>query len=53
MTRDRMMERAGVVHTSYGFEGHAGYGTPAHLRAIESHGPCPLHRMSFRPLKRD
>ena len=53
VTRDRMMERAGVVHRSYGFEGHAGYGTPAHLRAIESHGPCPLHRMSFRPLKRE
>ncbi len=53
VTRDRMMERAGIVHSSYGFEGHAGYGTPAHLRAIESHGPCPLHRMSFRPLKQD
>lgn len=53
VTRDRMMERAGAVHSSYGFEGHAGYGTPAHLRAIENHGPCPLHRMSFRPLKQE
>ncbi|WKL21697.1 ribonuclease HII [Agrobacterium tumefaciens] len=53
VTRDRMMERAGSVHSSYGFEGHAGYGTPAHLRAIENHGPCPLHRMSFRPLKQE
>ncbi len=53
VTRDRMMERAGIIHPSYGFEGHVGYGTPAHLRAIESHGPCALHRMSFRPLKRD
>jgi ribonuclease HII len=24
-----------------------------HRRAIETHGPCPLHRMSFRPLRRD
>lgn len=51
VTRDRMMERAGLLHSGYGFEGHAGYGTPAHLRAIEIHGPCPLHRMSFRPMR--
>lgn len=51
VTRDRMMERAGLLHSGYGFEGHAGYGTPAHLRAIEAHGPCPLHRMSFRPMR--
>jgi len=53
VTRDRMMERAGTVHTAYGFELHAGYGTPVHLRAIEAHGACSLHRMSFRPLRQD
>ncbi|NTJ41492.1 ribonuclease HII [Agrobacterium larrymoorei] len=53
VTRDRMMERAGAIHTVYGFEMHAGYGTPVHLRAIEAHGACSLHRMSFRPLKQD
>lgn len=53
VTRDRMMERAAQVHPAYGFEGHAGYGTAAHLRAIDDHGPCPLHRMSFRPLRQD
>lgn len=52
VTRDRMMEKAGAIHTAYGFEAHAGYGTPTHLRAIEAHGPCPLHRMSFRPIRR-
>ena len=51
VTRDRMMERAGLIHPAYGFEAHAGYGTPTHLRAIEAHGPCPLHRMSFRPMR--
>lgn len=51
VTRDRMMDRAGSVHTAYGFEAHAGYGTPTHLRAIEANGPCPLHRMSFRPMR--
>lgn len=53
VTRDRMMERAGEFHPDYGFAGHAGYGTAVHRAAIESFGPCPLHRMSFRPLRRD
>lgn len=53
VTRDRMMEKAGLLHPAYGFESHAGYGTPAHLRAIEANGPCPLHRMSFRPMRVD
>lgn len=49
--RGRMMVRAGVVYPNYGFEIHAGYGTDRHRSAIVTHGPCPLHRMSFRPLK--
>lgn len=53
VTRDRMMARAGSVYPAYGFEKHAGYGTRQHLAGIEAEGPCPLHRMSFRPLKRD
>ncbi|MEB2846910.1 ribonuclease HII [Rhizobiales bacterium RZME27] len=53
VTRDRMMVRAGIVYPVYGFEGHAGYGTAQHRGAIEGHGPCVLHRMSFRPLKKD
>ncbi|AYG68076.1 MULTISPECIES: ribonuclease HII [unclassified Rhizobium] len=53
VTRDRMMTRAGVVFPAYGFAAHAGYGTPQHRAGIEQHGPCSLHRMSFRPLKRE
>lgn len=49
--RDRMMVRAGLVYPDYGFDLHAGYGTDRHRSAIVAHGPCPLHRMSFRPLK--
>ncbi|MBA4799323.1 MAG: ribonuclease HII [Rhizobiales bacterium] len=49
--RDRMMVRAGLLYPDYGFEVHAGYGTDRHRSAIVTHGPCPLHRMSFRPLK--
>lgn len=53
VTRDRMMERAGLIYTPYGFAKHAGYGTVQHRQAIQEHGPCPLHRMSFRPLRKD
>ncbi|MBP2547833.1 ribonuclease HII [Neorhizobium galegae] len=53
VTRDRMMVRAGLVHPAYGFEVHAGYGTARHRAAIDAAGPCPLHRMTFRPLRKD
>ncbi|NLS00326.1 ribonuclease HII [Rhizobium sp. P38BS-XIX] len=53
VTRDRMMVRAGVVFPAYGFDSHAGYGTRQHRAGIEEHGPCSLHRMSFRPLKKE
>ncbi|OBZ92825.1 ribonuclease HII [Pararhizobium polonicum] len=53
VTRDRMMARAGLVFPAYGFAVHAGYATKRHRDAIGSHGPCPLHRMSFRPLRQD
>ena len=51
VTRDRMMARAGLVYPAYGFATHAGYPTPAHRRAVDAHGPCTLHRMSFRPFR--
>jgi ribonuclease HII len=53
VTRDRMMGRAHHVYPAYGFANHAGYGTPQHRNGIDTHGPCALHRMSFRPLKKD
>lgn len=51
--RDRMMTHAAASFDVYGFDKHAGYGTVAHRQAIADHGPCPLHRMSFRPLRKD
>jgi ribonuclease HII len=50
VTRDRMMEQASRLYSEYGFEVHAGYATVYHRERIAEHGPCPLHRMSFRPL---
>lgn len=50
--RDRMMETAGMVHSAYGFEAHAGYGTARHLAALGTHGPIQrLHRFSFAPIR--
>jgi ribonuclease HII len=48
VTRDRMMEEYHRQWPEYGFKQHKGYGTPAHLQALEKHGPCPIHRRSFR-----
>lgn len=51
VTRDRMMARAENTFPGYGFAIHAGYATVVHRRAIETIGPCRLHRLSFRPFK--
>ena len=51
VTRDRMMAAAGIRYPHYGFEQHAGYATEVHRNAITSHGPCPIHRMTFSPFK--
>ncbi|HXV30992.1 MAG TPA: ribonuclease HII [Sinorhizobium sp.] len=51
VTRDRMMARADASFPAYGFALHAGYATARHRDAIVSHGPCALHRMSFRPFR--
>ena len=47
VTRDRIMEEMDALYPEYGFAGHKGYGTKAHIEAIREHGPCPIHRRSF------
>lgn len=49
--RDRIMELADQRWPGYGFAKHSGYGTKAHLDAIATLGPSPIHRMTFAPLK--
>jgi len=51
VTRDREMLGHHARWPQYGFAEHKGYGTPQHLSAIAQHGPCPIHRMTFAPLK--
>ena len=40
-----------ALYPEYGFGQHKGYGTAEHLAALRRHGPCPLHRRSFRGVK--
>ena len=47
VTRDRIMREMDAKYPEYGFAGHKGYGTKAHIEAIYEHGPCPIHRASF------
>jgi ribonuclease HII len=51
VTRDRLMVSLDAVHPGYGFAGHKGYPTPAHLEALSRLGPCPIHRRSFAPVR--
>jgi ribonuclease HII len=50
VARDRRMEDLDRRWPSYGFARHKGYGTRAHLAALDRWGPCPEHRRSFRPV---
>ena len=47
-----MRTYAHVRWPGYGFDKHAGYGTKQHQEALEKRGPCPIHRMSLKPLRR-
>ena len=51
VTRDRLMLDFDAQFPAYGFAQHKGYGTAKHLAAIAKHGACPIHRLTFAPLK--
>jgi ribonuclease HII len=44
------MQAHAEAYPHYGWHANKGYGAPDHLRALRDHGPCPLHRRSFRPV---
>lgn len=50
VTRDRMMLEYDRTYPQYGFAQHKGYGTKVHMIALRKFGPCPIHRLSFRPV---
>lgn len=51
VTRDRLMMEQSLLYPQYGFDKHKGYLTKEHILALKEHGPCPIHRMSYKPVK--
>ena len=47
VARDAYMVEQGALYPGYGFETHAGYGTPVHIEAIKRLGLSPIHRVTF------
>jgi ribonuclease HII len=52
VSRDTEMMLYAKQYPQYGFEKHKGYGTEEHTVALEKYGPCPLHRRSYRPIRK-
>ena len=51
VTRDRIMMGLHNLYPNYGFDSHKGYPTKYHREALRSHGVCPEHRRTFKPVK--
>jgi ribonuclease HII len=49
--RDARMEEWDSIYPQYGLARHKGYATADHLEALRQHGPTPLHRYSFAPVR--
>jgi ribonuclease HII len=47
VTHDRILAELDVRWPEYGFAGHKGYATAVHQAALNRHGPCPEHRLSY------
>ncbi|MBE0363534.1 ribonuclease HII [Pseudoalteromonas ulvae UL12] len=50
VARDDEMIALDAQLPQYGFAGHKGYPTKAHLAALAEHGVTPYHRKSFKPV---
>jgi len=50
--RDARMIELDRLYPSYGFAQHKGYPVREHFAALAQHGPCPIHRLSFGPVRR-
>ena len=53
VTRDRMMIQFDIEFPGYGFASNKGYGTKEHLNGLSKMGPCPIHRLSFAPIRKN
>ena len=52
VARDRYMADKSKEFPNFGFEKHVGYGTKQHMDALKEHGLTPIHRWSFKPIKK-
>jgi ribonuclease HII len=51
VARDAVMREFDQVYPAYGLASNKGYATRSHLEALRTHGPSPLHRFSFAPVR--
>lgn len=51
VARDGFMVRMHRIYPQYNFASHKGYPTAEHRQALTRHGACPLHRVSFAPVR--
>lgn len=51
VARDRLMNNYHHRYPQYGFDRHKGYGTVLHRERIKDHGPCPIHRKTFKGVR--
>lgn len=51
VARDEYMAKIGMKYPEYGFEKHVGYGTKAHIEALETYGVLPIHRINYKPIE--
>ena len=51
VTRDKLMQDLHLEYPEYGFDRHKGYPTKEHFSRLAQHGPCPVHRRSFAPVR--
>ncbi|MGV1099413.1 ribonuclease HII [Thiovibrio sp. JS02] len=49
--RDALMAKYHAEYPQYNFQRHKGYPTAEHFRLLREHGPCPIHRQSFAPVR--
>jgi len=53
VSRDYLMEELDKKYPAYEFSKHKGYGTKLHMEKIAEYGPCPIHRFTFAPIRKD
>lgn len=51
VARDEAMQECHRQYPQYGFDSHKGYLTATHRAALKEHGPCPLHRKTYAPIR--